>query len=49
MRKNLIKVLDNVNTGLLTFNRVIHADNNFSGVNFNSFLKTIELESINKI
>ncbi len=39
MRSNFIKILDNINTGLITLNKVIHADRNFSGVNFNSFIR----------
>ena len=39
MRRNFIKILDNINTGLLTLNKVIHANQNFSGVNFNSFIQ----------
>jgi len=38
MKKNIIKVLDNVNIGILTINKIIHANNNFSGVNFNSYI-----------
>lgn len=39
MRKNLIKILDNVNTGLLTLNKIIHSERNFTGANFNSFIQ----------
>lgn len=38
MKKNFIKILDNVNTGLMTFNKIIHANRNFTGANFNAFI-----------
>ncbi len=38
MKKNFIKILDNVNIGLLTINKIIHANRNFTGANFNAFI-----------
>jgi len=38
MKNNFIKILDNVNTGLLTINKIIHANKNFTGANFNAFI-----------
>lgn len=51
MKKNFIKILDNVNTGLLTLNKIIHANRNFSGVNFNTFIpdKTHTKRELSKI
>lgn len=48
MKKNFIKILDNVNTGLLTFNKIIHANKNFTGAHFNAFIpdKTISKREI---
>ena len=38
MRKNFIKILDNINTGLLTANKIANANQNFKGAYFNTYL-----------
>jgi len=38
MKKNFIKILDNVNTGLLTLNKIFHAERDFTGAHFNAFI-----------